>query len=565
MSFQSSIQIRQGFGVPGEVFQDVPWTVLSYTLNSSGTPNVIGSTAYTVSGYDPAGSAVVEAGNGGAYGFAGILAIPKDYALTGIDGDSLSPTLELPDETQAEIVSQGMMVVHLPSGTVNIGDFIIYNNTTGTLDSMAPSAIIPDGYSSANAIVSQFSQDIAFGGGLAVIQIFGSGTGSSSIFNNWPYVDTYWLASNGQDTLPGNNPNLPNATLLQIAGEISGPTVINIDDNGTYLLPSTFSYAFPVLINAPNATIQYSAAGGGTTSAFQSTVNTASLVINCALLDGGSTPPNRFFSGLGNVQVITKATARLGQYFWFDTNLNVSEAIFYIGTTDASASLLRFGAAGTQILKGGNLDGLSVTSTRANTTGSCELEASYFNGTLGGSNVLFNVNFAMVGPSYTVATSSFVTVAGKQGYLNTDGSVGITSGLTTGSSVVNTATFAVGATALGLGSVNLLLPNTSSGQFQITNIVVLGTGSSNFAGGGGDRNIILTDGTNTWTTLAEAFLTALDNEVWGSTDVPFPTGSTPINVSSVAGADIVLEYSGGTTNYASGNLFIRIDYIRVTN
>ena len=163
-AFQNHVFIYAGAGVPGEIFQDVPWIALSWTLNSSGTPNIVGSTAYTITG-----EGYVQAGNGGDYGFAGILCDPKVYALYGTSEGPLEPTLQLPDQTQAELLSQGMMYVTLPA-SANIGDYVIYDNTTGALATMSPGPTLPDGYSFANAIVSQFPQSID-GSGLAVIQV----------------------------------------------------------------------------------------------------------------------------------------------------------------------------------------------------------------------------------------------------------------------------------------------------------------------------------------------------------------------------------------------------------
>ena len=59
MSFQSSIQIRQGFGVPGELFTDSPYIVQPYTIQSvSAANNIIGSTCCSITsqGFCQAGS-----------------------------------------------------------------------------------------------------------------------------------------------------------------------------------------------------------------------------------------------------------------------------------------------------------------------------------------------------------------------------------------------------------------------------------------------------------------------------------------------------------------------------
>jgi len=164
MSFQSTVSIQQGFGVPGEIFQDVPWIVLDWTLNSSGTPNIVGATAYTITS-----QGFAEAGSGGALGFAGILGSPKSYALFGSGGAPLAATLTLPDQTQGELVTQGMMIVTLPAAAA-IGDYVIYDDTTGALATMPPASTCTSGFSFANAVVSQFTQGIS-GTALAVIQI----------------------------------------------------------------------------------------------------------------------------------------------------------------------------------------------------------------------------------------------------------------------------------------------------------------------------------------------------------------------------------------------------------
>lgn len=160
--FQSTVSIQQAFGVPGEIWNDAPWVVQPWTLNSSGTPNIVGATAYTITSQGYA-----EAGSGGDFGFAGILCSPKDYALFGTSGVPLNPTLTLPDQSQAALLTQGFMVVTLP-GAAAIGDYVIFNNTTGALSTMSPGDTITDGYSFANAVVVLYT---VAGAGLAVISV----------------------------------------------------------------------------------------------------------------------------------------------------------------------------------------------------------------------------------------------------------------------------------------------------------------------------------------------------------------------------------------------------------
>jgi hypothetical protein len=164
MGFQSSVQIFTGFGVPGELYQDAPSIVQSYTLNSAlASYNVIGAAAFTVTS-----QGFAQAGSGGALGFAGILVDPKNQALFGAAGGApLSPTLVLPNYAQGELLSMGIIVVTLP-GAAAIGDWVVYDNTTGALETVASGAGLPSGKSWANAIVTQYTVS---GAGLAVIQV----------------------------------------------------------------------------------------------------------------------------------------------------------------------------------------------------------------------------------------------------------------------------------------------------------------------------------------------------------------------------------------------------------
>ena len=163
-SFQSTVYVNQGFGVPGELFTDQPYRSQSFILDSAeASYNVIGATAYTV-----LSQGVAQAGNGSSnYGYAGILADPKVYALYGVNGAPLSPTLVLPNQIQAELVSMGSMIVTLPN-TANVGDYVFYDNTTGALESVAPTATPPSGKTFANALVDYFTVTAS---GLAVITI----------------------------------------------------------------------------------------------------------------------------------------------------------------------------------------------------------------------------------------------------------------------------------------------------------------------------------------------------------------------------------------------------------
>lgn len=168
MTFQTTVSINGGFGVPGERYNDGPWRADSYILRSDvGVTNIIGAKAYTLvsPGVAKAGGNWFDDGTP----FLGILGNPKVAPLQGtLAGGSLAPTLELPNESQADIISMGAMVVTLPA-LAAIGDLVIYNITTGALATIAPSVALPGGFTSAFATVTNFA--VGSPGFLAVITL----------------------------------------------------------------------------------------------------------------------------------------------------------------------------------------------------------------------------------------------------------------------------------------------------------------------------------------------------------------------------------------------------------
>ncbi len=106
------------------------------------------------------------------------------------------------------------------------------------------------------------------------------------------------------------------------------------------------------------------------------------------------------------------------------------------------------------------------------------------------------------------------------------------------------------------GSVTVL-PAGTTDQWKIRNIILTG-GGTNYAAGG-DRLISLTDGTTTWTTIANADIESVPSAslMWGNTKVPFLTNTS--NTKSVANTAIVWKYSGGTTDHsATGSIVFTV-------
>lgn len=164
MTFQSTVALQQGFGVPGEQYTDSPWRAQSYQINSaSAAYNIIGATMCTITS-----DGVCAAGNsGGTAVFAGLLVDPKNVALFGTGGIPLSPTLTVPNFTEVQCATMGDFVVTLP-GAANVGDWVVYDQTTGAIATVAPLASLPSGKNWGNATVAFITPT---GSGLAVIQM----------------------------------------------------------------------------------------------------------------------------------------------------------------------------------------------------------------------------------------------------------------------------------------------------------------------------------------------------------------------------------------------------------
>lgn len=74
---------------------------------------------------------------------------------------------------------------------------------------------------------------------------------------NHPYVDTQWVAQNGNDGSNGTSINAPKLTIQAAINALPSGGVINIEDNGTYTDILTLPSA-DIVINAPAATLNIS-------------------------------------------------------------------------------------------------------------------------------------------------------------------------------------------------------------------------------------------------------------------------------------------------------------------
>lgn len=136
MTFQSTVRQNQAAGIVGEIAFDGPYRAEPAILRSvDAAYNVIGRAFTAVAAED----GVAKAGGAATDPFAGILVNPLVYATAGTVAGALTPTLVLPNETQAELLKMGTILVSL-AAAANIGDLVTYDTTTGALSSLAPEA-----------------------------------------------------------------------------------------------------------------------------------------------------------------------------------------------------------------------------------------------------------------------------------------------------------------------------------------------------------------------------------------------------------------------------------------
>ncbi len=120
----------------------------------------------------------------------------------------------------------------------------------------------------------------------------------------------------------------------------------------------------------------------------------------------------------------------------------------------------------------------------------------------------------------------------------------------------------VGQAALASGDV-ILLDALTGETWKVIDIWYDGTGTD-FAGGGGDRLIDVTDGTSIWTSISAATLAGINTNParWGDADLPNPSTDSHMFAASASGTDIVATYSGGATDYTAGSIVFRLTAYR---
>lgn len=124
--FQTSVELDQPIGVPGNIATDVEVNGTALTITSLTAGNVIGYACTRVAGKDD------ECIVGGTGEFAGVLALPNATA-SGCVEDGIN--FLQPINSQAMLISKGAVFVEL-GAAANIGDALQFDQATGEIKSL---------------------------------------------------------------------------------------------------------------------------------------------------------------------------------------------------------------------------------------------------------------------------------------------------------------------------------------------------------------------------------------------------------------------------------------------
>lgn len=134
--FQQQVRRFNGYGVPGEIVFDGPNRVQTgITGSTSALSNIIGRV------FTQARAGGVMSADGNLAEFGGILCNPKVYAGRGtVVGGTLAPTLQLPNNTVAEFLQMGFILLQTEAAQAAaplIGDILLYATATGAIVTVA--------------------------------------------------------------------------------------------------------------------------------------------------------------------------------------------------------------------------------------------------------------------------------------------------------------------------------------------------------------------------------------------------------------------------------------------
>lgn len=160
MPFQASVNLNQAAGRAGDIFGDGPTRAFSYVLNSGSQANTYGN-AFTL---DSEGIAKV----GGTGEFVGVLVNSNTGVSYGTTSGSLAPTMNAPEDSQGDLLTMGRVWCSMATSST-IGNQVIFNQTTGALDSIVSGGSVPSGWTlMPNAKIDRYDNAVA---GLALVTL----------------------------------------------------------------------------------------------------------------------------------------------------------------------------------------------------------------------------------------------------------------------------------------------------------------------------------------------------------------------------------------------------------
>lgn len=239
MTFQSTVALDIGFGVPGEFFLDGPTRAQPGIIDSVGTSptNRVGRVYTQVPGVDghcTVGGTIAEGAP-----FFGILVNLKVYPLRGTAAaGTLAPSLDLPQYTEGEFATMGEIIVTL-NGSAQIGDVVDYVIADGSLVARAATNSFTGAISTTTLTVTGFVTggaplgvgSVLTGVGVlpnTIITALGSGTGGNGTYtvNNSQTVSAEAMTAT---SLPvSGNARVPTAVVTRYNLSATGLAVIKL-------------------------------------------------------------------------------------------------------------------------------------------------------------------------------------------------------------------------------------------------------------------------------------------------------------------------------------------------
>lgn len=400
---------------------------------------------------------------------------------------------------------------------------------------------------------------------------------------------------NGDDTTGDGTFENPVATInaaLTIAGAPSSATTIVITDDATYdeqvhianpninLIGLTAQLSYSGLGDA--LTVDHTAlvtlgtvaaTGGGNSIVFNGGVSEALVGNISSVTSGGVVNNGAGITFLRSFALLTSITAPSGQVK-YNCNYRAPslDGAGVVGTSSDTAS--------GDWTVAGNISGNNVSSTNNVTAGGLvTAKSSVISGQPGYSGNVqvnpFGTNTGAMSIRAADNTANVITVLQNQPtnvatihalpHVPFGNVTLLPCILTTVDPMSNIIYFDTTVTAAQIaGGASISLVSTFfGGQYRIRDLRINQTGT-NFSGGGGDRDLEITDGITQYSVIPAASLQALSNSLWGSVNLPPPATASWNTLTWLPGVNLNARYVNGTTDYAVGAITISGAWERVT-